>query len=157
VIEKLRNPNLKKSQPRFFLSCKTMPGLNPQRRCTAHTLPNFCVVLCIFLCSIYFCVVLCIICFVSFSVLFVCICVLNYCHRVATQLRLNISYHNQIRLHFWKKTCWWMHDFKATAEMASGHVICSLPVSSFCTVTPTYSSTNSTLSHSFRASYRYQT
>ena len=30
----------------------------------------------------------------SFSVLFVCICVLNYCHRVATQLQLtNISYH----------------------------------------------------------------
>jgi hypothetical protein len=31
-------------------------------------------------------------CFVSFSVLFVCICVLYYCHRVATQLQLNI-YH----------------------------------------------------------------
>jgi len=29
----------------------------------------------------------------SFSVLFVCICVLYYCHRVATQLQLNISYH----------------------------------------------------------------
>jgi hypothetical protein len=29
---------------------------------------------------------------VSFSVLFVCICVLYYCHRVATQLQLNISY-----------------------------------------------------------------
>ena len=43
-------------------------------------------------CSMYFCVVLCIVCFVSFSVLFVCICVLNYCHRVATQLQLNI-YH----------------------------------------------------------------
>jgi len=36
--------------------------------------------------------------FGSFSVLFVCICVLNYCHRVATQLQLtNISY--QISLH----------------------------------------------------------
>jgi len=32
---------------------------------------------------------------VSFSVLFVCICVLNYCHRVATQLQLNISYRIQ--------------------------------------------------------------
>ena len=66
----------------------------------------FCVVLCIFVffyvffvlfyvflcCSMYFCVVLCIVGFVSFSVLFVCICVLNYCHRVATQLQLtNIS------------------------------------------------------------------
>ena len=33
-------------------------------------------------------------CFVSFSVLFVCNCVLYYCHRVATQLQLNISYNN---------------------------------------------------------------
>jgi len=44
-------------------------------------------------CSMYFCVALCIVCFVSFSVLFVCIYVLYYCHRVATQLQLNISYH----------------------------------------------------------------
>jgi hypothetical protein len=42
-------------------------------------------------CSMYFCV-LCIVCFVTFRVLFVCICVLNECHRVATQLQLNISY-----------------------------------------------------------------
>jgi hypothetical protein len=41
----------------------------------------------------YFCVVLCIVCFVTFPVLFVCICVLYYCHRVATQLQLNISYY----------------------------------------------------------------
>jgi hypothetical protein len=41
----------------------------------------------------YFCVVLYIDCFVTFSVLFVCICVLNNCHWVATQLQLNISYH----------------------------------------------------------------
>jgi len=38
----------------------------------------------------YFYVVLCIFCFVSFSVLFVCICVLYYCHRVATQLQLTL-------------------------------------------------------------------
>ena len=37
------------------------------------------------------------VCFASFPVLFVCICVLNYCHRVATPLQLNISYHtNQL-------------------------------------------------------------
>jgi len=43
----------------------------------------------------YFCVALCLVCFVSFSVLFVCTCVLNYCHRMATQLQLTyiISYH----------------------------------------------------------------
>ena len=39
-----------------------------------------------------FCVVLCIICFVSFCVLCVCKCVLYFCHRVRTQLQLNISY-----------------------------------------------------------------
>ena len=51
--------------------------LKMQRRGTARTLPNFCMV-----------------CFVSFCVLFVCICVLYYCHQVATQLQLtNISYH----------------------------------------------------------------
>ena len=47
----------------------------------------------------YFCV-LCIVCFVSFSVLFVCKCVLYYCHRVATQLQLtNISYIISISLY----------------------------------------------------------
>jgi fatty acid desaturase len=54
-------------------------------------------------CSMYFCVVICIVRFVSFSLLFLCMCVLNYCHRVATQLQLTntvyliiyhtISYH----------------------------------------------------------------
>jgi len=41
----------------------------------------------------YFRFVLCIVYFVSFPVLFVCVCVLNYGHRVATQLQVNISYH----------------------------------------------------------------
>ena len=59
---------------------RQMPGYNPQRRDTARTFPNFCVVLYT-------------VCFVSFCVLFVCKCVLYYCHRVATQLQLtNISY-----------------------------------------------------------------
>ena len=31
-------------------------------------------------------------CFVTFPVLFVCICVLYYCYLVATQLQLNISH-----------------------------------------------------------------
>jgi len=55
--------------------------------------PQFLSFLC---CSMYFCVVLCIVCFVMFSVLFACICVLNNCHRVATQLQLNMSYHISI-------------------------------------------------------------
>jgi hypothetical protein len=71
---------------RFFRAfssvVRQMPGLNPQRRGTAHTLHNCYVVLCI-------------VCFVLFYVLFVCICVLYCCHRVATQLQLtNISYHS---------------------------------------------------------------
>jgi hypothetical protein len=48
-------------------------------------------------CTMYFCVVLCIVCFVSFSVLFVCICILNYCHRLTTHLRLIISYHISLK------------------------------------------------------------
>ena len=63
----------------FSSVVRQMPGYTSQRRGTARTLPNFCVVLCI--------------CFVSFCILFVCICVLYYCHWVATQLQLNISCH----------------------------------------------------------------
>jgi len=46
----------------------------------------------------YFCVVPCIVCFVTFPVLFVCICVLNNYHRVVTQLQLkyHIIYHTII-------------------------------------------------------------
>jgi hypothetical protein len=66
--------------PAFFPVVRQMPGYNPQRRRTARTLPKF------WCCSIHYC-------FVSFCVLFVCKCVLYYCHRVATQLQLtNITY-----------------------------------------------------------------
>ena len=68
-----------------FLSCKANARVKPAK--TGHGPHSS-----YFLCSMYFCVVLSIVCFVSLSVLFVCICVLNYCHRVATQLQLNISY-----------------------------------------------------------------
>jgi len=66
--------------PCFFLRCKANARVKPAK--TGHGSH-----------SSYFCVVVCIVCFVSFSVFFVCICVLYYCHRVATQLQLNISYH----------------------------------------------------------------
>jgi len=73
-----------RSFPCFFLSCKANARVKPAK--TGHG-PH----------SSYFCIVVCIVCFVSFSVLFVCICVLYYCHRVATKLQLNISYHIFVR------------------------------------------------------------
>jgi len=58
---------------------RQMPGYNPQRRGTARTLPKS---LC---CPTYF----------LFCVILYIVCVLYYCHRVATQLQLtNISYHS---------------------------------------------------------------
>ena len=66
--------------PCFFLSCKANA-----RVCLAKTGhgQHLC-------CSTrMYCFVL----IVLFFVLFVCKCVLYYCHRVATQLQLNISYH----------------------------------------------------------------
>jgi hypothetical protein len=73
----------------FSSVVRQMPGWIPQRRGTARTVSNFFVALCIF------CFVLCI-CFVTFPV-FVCICGLNNCHRVFTQLQLNISYHISVK------------------------------------------------------------
>ena len=45
-------------------------------------------------------VLFCVFCFIlMFCVLFVCACVLYYCHRVSTQLQLtNISYHKSFFL-----------------------------------------------------------
>ena len=78
--------------PCFFLSCKANAGVKPAK--TGHGPHSFqlCCSVYFLCCSMYFCVVLCIVCFVTFPVLFVCTCVLNNCHRVATQLQLNISY-----------------------------------------------------------------
>jgi heme/copper-type cytochrome/quinol oxidase subunit 2 len=70
----------------FSLSCKANTRVKPAKTGARPAL---------FLIFVLFYVMLV---FVSFSVLFVCICVLYYCHRLATQLQLtNISY--QINLH----------------------------------------------------------
>ena len=68
----LRLPLLRFSHA-FSSVVRQMPGCNSQRRGTARTLPKL---------------------FVLFCVVFVCKCVLYYCHRVATQLQFNkyISY-----------------------------------------------------------------
>jgi hypothetical protein len=67
----------------FSSVVRQMLGYNSQRWGTASTLPNWWIVL--------FCVLF--VSIVSFCVLFVCKCILYYCHRVATQLQLTDIYH----------------------------------------------------------------
>ena len=72
---------------RFFRAfssvARQMPEYSSQRRGTFRTLPNKWIVLfyVLFVSIVLFCV------------LFVCKSVLYYCHRVANQLQLNITYH----------------------------------------------------------------
>jgi len=90
----LRMTTLTEVCPCFFLSCWGKCQGKTRKDGARPAIFLVVVLLCIFFlsCSMYFCV-LCIVCFVTFSVLFVCICVLYYCHRVATQLQLtDISY-----------------------------------------------------------------
>jgi len=81
--------------PCFFLSCKANARVKPRKDGARPALFLIFVLFYVFfvLFYVFLCCSLCIFRFVSFSVLFVCICILYYCHRVATQLQLNISYH----------------------------------------------------------------
>jgi hypothetical protein len=66
-----------------------MPWYTSQRRGTVRTLPNYSIVLFyVFFLSI-----------VLLYVFFVCKCVVYYCHRVSTQLQLNISYHKRFKFY----------------------------------------------------------
>ena len=91
---------------RFFRAfssvVRQMPENSSQRRGTVRTLPNLLIVLFyvlfwIVLFYVLFRIVLFYVLFLSivlFYVLSLCKCELYYCHRVSTQLQLNISYHN---------------------------------------------------------------
>jgi hypothetical protein len=76
----------------FVLSCKANGRVKPTKTGHGpHSSQLLCCSMYFLCCYMYFCVH-CIVCFVTFPVLFVCIYVLYYCHRVATQVQLNI-YH----------------------------------------------------------------
>jgi len=72
--------------PCFFLSCKANSRLKLAK--TGHG-PHSSKLVVIFVVLLLF---------VLFYVLFECKCVLYYCHRVSTQLQLNVSYHIIFRL-----------------------------------------------------------
>ena len=84
--------------PCFFLSCKANARVKPAK--TGHGLHSSKI-------------------FVLFYVLFVCICVLYYCHRVATQLELNILYYIKLNHfecnHITKGVLGWVHTCNVTA------------------------------------------
>ena len=87
----------------FSSVVRQMPRYNSQRRGTARTVPNCCVVLCTVI-------------FVLFSVLFVCKCVLYYCHRVATQVQLkntsSINFFINMTVNFWNwKLTFWRQNY----------------------------------------------
>jgi hypothetical protein len=123
---------------RFFRAfssvVRQMPGWNPQRRGTARTPLNFCL-FCVLLCSMFFCV-LCIVCFVS-SVLFLCICVMNYCHRVATQLQLSMSYiYIYISTPPMGRTACREPQYSYTSTPTMGRTACTEPQYSYTSTSP---------------------
>ena len=88
-------------------------------------LPNCCVVLCIF-------VLFYVLFFVTFPVLFVCICVLNNCHRVTTQLQLNVYHIIWIRM----DGLWFLREcgrveVTGRAEEVTGNMSCKLKIHIF--------------------------
>jgi hypothetical protein len=93
---------------RFFRAfssvVRQMPGYTSQRRGMASTLPDYWIVL--------------------FCVLFACKCVLCYCHRVATQLQLNVSYHIiSYRISYHTISCHIMPHHIISYNIISYHII----------------------------------
>ena len=74
--------------PCFSLSCKANARVYLAK--TGHG-PHSSLIVLFHALIVLFYVLFCVHCVVH--VLFVCKCVLYYCHRVSTQLQLNISYH----------------------------------------------------------------
>jgi hypothetical protein len=78
--------------PSFFLCCKANSRVKTRKDGARPALFLIFVLFYLFFVLFYvFCVVLCIVCFVSFSILFVYICVLNCCHRVAVKYVISYS------------------------------------------------------------------
>jgi len=75
---------------RAFLGSQPMFTYDKYERLVSIVVCTVCLLLHVLFVLYVLFVAVCIVCFVSFSVLFVRMCLLYYCHRVATQLQLNI-------------------------------------------------------------------